>query len=347
MMRRYRRSAVTVMRLAAVVLAAIAAGSAQAQTVYPERVIKMIVPSPAGGQTDVMARLMAQKMQQSLGQSVIIENRAGAGGALGARTAAAAEPDGYTLFYGNTSTLAVIPAVSKNAGYDPVKNYAPVASVSESYMILVVHPSFPARTIQEFLAYAKANPGKLNYAHAGAGNVTHLTGEMFRTLAGIDFVNVPHKGGNESVQGVLGNQVDFALESPVILLPLIKEGKLQGARGHEREAAGGDRRCSDHGRERNQRFRCDAADRRRGAGRHPGADRRQAQQRDQRDLEVARHEGPGRAVRLRGAHRLAAGIRHVPGGRDAKMGQYCKAGGRGAGLTHGRDRRGKQRRSTR
>jgi tripartite-type tricarboxylate transporter receptor subunit TctC len=94
-------------------------------------------------------------------------------------------------------------------------------------MILVVHPSFPAKTIQEFVAYAKANPGKLNYAHAGAGNVTHLAGEMFRTLAGIDFVNVPHKGGNESVQDVLGQQVDFALESPVILLPLIKDGRLR------------------------------------------------------------------------------------------------------------------------
>jgi tripartite-type tricarboxylate transporter receptor subunit TctC len=211
---------------AGIVVAAVA-GSALAQTVYPERVIKMIVPAPAGGQTDVMARLMAQKMQQSLAQSVIIDNRAGAGGALAARAAAAAEPDGYTLFYGNTSTLAVIPAVSKNPGYDPVKNYAPVASVSESYMILVVHPSFPAKTIQEFVAYAKANPGKLNYAHAGAGNVTHLAGEMFRTLAGIDFVNVPHKGGNESVQDVLGQQVDFALESPVILLPLIKDGRLR------------------------------------------------------------------------------------------------------------------------
>jgi tripartite-type tricarboxylate transporter receptor subunit TctC len=211
---------------AGIVVAAVA-GSALAQTIYPERVIKMIVPAPAGGQTDVMARLMAQKMQQSLAQSVIIDNRAGAGGALAARAAAAAEPDGYTLFYGNTSTLAVIPAVSKNPGYDPVKNYAPVASVSESYMILVVHPSFPAKTIQEFVAYAKANPGKLNYAHAGAGNVTHLAGEMFRTLAGIDFVNVPHKGGNESVHDVLGQQVDFALESPVILLPLIKDGRLR------------------------------------------------------------------------------------------------------------------------
>lgn len=226
-MRKAKLLGVAAIGLAALGLVALAAALAQAQTVYPDRVIKMIVPAPAGGQTDVMARLMTQKMQQSLGQTVVIDNRAGAGGALGARTAAAAEPDGYTLFYGNTSTLAVIPAVSKSAGYDPVKNFAPVAGVSESYMILVVHPSFPAKTIQEFVAYAKANPGKLNYAHAGAGNVTHLTGEMFRTLAGIDFVNVPHKGGNESVQDVLGQQVDFALESPVILLPLIKDGKLR------------------------------------------------------------------------------------------------------------------------
>src|SRR5215831_20106428 len=187
----------------------------------------MIVPSPAGGQTDVMARLMAQKMQQALGQSVIIDNRAGAGGALGARTAATAEPDGYTLFYGNTSTLAVIPAVSKNPGYDPVKNYAPVASVSESYMILVVHPSFPAKTAQEFIAYAKANPGKLNFGNAGAGNVTHLTGEMFKSLAGIDFLNVPFKGGAESITGLLGEQVHFLFESPVVLLPLIREGRLR------------------------------------------------------------------------------------------------------------------------
>jgi len=213
--------------LATIAAISTAAGLARAERLYPERVIKMIVPAPAGGQTDVMARLMAQKMQQTLGQSVIIENRAGAGGALAARAAASADPDGYTLFYGNTSTLAVIPAVSRNPGYDPVKNFAPVASVSESYTVLVVHPSFPARTIGEFVSYAKAHPGKLNYAHAGAGNVTHLVGEMFRTLAAIDFVNVPHKGGNESVQDVMGGQVDFALESPVILLSLIREGRLR------------------------------------------------------------------------------------------------------------------------
>ena len=148
----------------------------------------MIVPSPAGGQTDVMARLMAQKMQQSLGQSVIIENRAGAGGALAARAAASADPDGYTLFYGNTSTLAVIPAGFQEPGYDPVKNYAPVASVSESYTILVVHPSFPAKTMQEFLAYAKAQSGQVELRPcrrrqrdpSHRRDVPHARGDRFR-----------------------------------------------------------------------------------------------------------------------------------------------------------------------
>ena len=204
----------------------LAAGAASAQ-IYPDKIIKMIVPAPAGGQTDVLARYLAQRLQEALGQNVMVENRAGAGGAIGARAAATADPDGYTLFFGNTSTLAVIPAVTKNPGYDPNKNFAPVAAVSESYMILVVHPDFPAKTIREFLAYAKANPGKLNFGNAGAGNVTHLTGEMLRAAGNIDFVNIPHKGGAETVTGVLGRQIDFVLESPVILLPLIREGKLR------------------------------------------------------------------------------------------------------------------------
>jgi tripartite-type tricarboxylate transporter receptor subunit TctC len=201
--------------------------AARAQVNYPDKLIKMIVPAPAGGQTDVLARLLAQKIQAAVAQNVIIDNRPGAGGALGARALAAAEPDGYTLFYGNTSTLAVIPAVSKNPGYDPVKNFAPIAGVSDSYMILVVHPAFPAKSVAELIAYAKANPGKLNFGHAGAGNVTHLTGEMFRSLAKIDFLGVPHRGGAESITALLGRQVDFLFESPVVLLPLIRDGKLR------------------------------------------------------------------------------------------------------------------------
>jgi tripartite-type tricarboxylate transporter receptor subunit TctC len=204
-----------------------AASAALGEGAYPDKLIKMYVPAPAGGQTDVLARLLAQKIQTAVGQNVIIDNRPGAGGALGARALAAAEPDGYSLFYGNTSTLAVIPAVSRNPGYDPVKNFAPIASVSESYMILVVHPAFPAKSVQEFVAYAKANPGKLNFGHAGAGNVTHLTGEMFRSLAKIEFLGVPHRGGAESITALLGQQVDFVLESPVVLLPLIRDGKVR------------------------------------------------------------------------------------------------------------------------
>ncbi len=212
---------------AAAGITTMAAGSAHAQGSYPDKLIKMYVPAPPGGQTDVLARLLAQKIQAAVGQNVIIDNRPGAGGAIGARALAAAEPDGYSLFYGNTSTLAVIPAVSKNPGYDPVKNFAPIASVSDSYMILVVHPAFPAKSVQELVAYAKANPGKLNFGHAGAGNVTHLTGEMFRSLAKIDFLGVPHRGGAESITALLGEQVHFLFESPVVLLPLIHEGKLR------------------------------------------------------------------------------------------------------------------------
>jgi tripartite-type tricarboxylate transporter receptor subunit TctC len=204
----------------------LASGPLQAQS-YPDKLIKMIVPAPPGGQTDVLARFLGQRLQAALGQNIIVDNRAGAGGAIGARAAATADPDGYTIFFGNTSTLAVIPAVSKNPGYDPTKSFAAIASVSESYMILVVHPDFPAKTIQEFIAYAKANPGKLNFGNAGAGNVTHLTGEMLRAATGITFVNVPHRGGAESITAALGRQVDFILESPVVLLPLIKEGKLR------------------------------------------------------------------------------------------------------------------------
>jgi tripartite-type tricarboxylate transporter receptor subunit TctC len=216
----------TVSALLAMGLAPWLARFARAQG-YPEKLIKMIVPAPPGGQTDVLARVLALQMEARLGKNVIIDNRPGAGGALGARTAAAAEADGYTIFFGNTSTLAVIPAVSKRAGYDPAKDFAPVAGLSESYMILVVHPSFPAQTIGEFIAYAKTNPGKLNFGHAGAGNVTHLTGEMFRSMAGVDFVNVPHKGGAESITALLGQQVHFLFESPVVLLPLIAAGKLR------------------------------------------------------------------------------------------------------------------------
>ena len=207
---------------AAVLLASV---PTRAQT-YPERPIRLIVPSAPGGPTDIPGRLLSQILPK-LGQPVVIENRPGAGGAIGARFVATAAPDGYTLLVGNTSVLAVIPAVSASAGYDPNKQFAAVAKFSESYQVLVVHPSVAVKTVGELIAYAKTNPGKLNYAQTGAGGLPHLSGELFKSAAGINVVGVPYKSGGDSITGVLGAQVDMTFENITVLLPLIREGRLR------------------------------------------------------------------------------------------------------------------------
>jgi tripartite-type tricarboxylate transporter receptor subunit TctC len=207
------------------VATAVIAAPAHAQT-FPDRPIRLIVPSGPGGPTDLPARLVSQILPK-LGQPGVVENRAGAGGAIGARAVATAAPDGYTLLVGNTSVLAVFPAVSASAGYDPAKSFSPVAKVSESYQILVVPASSGFMSVRELVAYAKANPGKLNIAHTGSGGLPHLTVELFKSLAGVDIVGVPYKSGGEAVTGVLAGQVDMTFEGITILLPLIREGRLR------------------------------------------------------------------------------------------------------------------------
>ena len=197
----------------------------RAQT-YPDRPIKLIVPSGPGGPTDVAARLLSQILPK-IGQPVVVENRPGAGGLIAARIVAASAPDGYTLLLGNTSVLAVLPAVSANPGYDPKTQFSAVAKFSESYQILVVHPSIAVKTVRELIAYAKANPGKLNYSQTGAGGLPHLTGELFKSAAGVDIVGVPYKSGADSITAVLGAQVEMTFESITVLLPLIREGRLR------------------------------------------------------------------------------------------------------------------------
>jgi tripartite-type tricarboxylate transporter receptor subunit TctC len=214
-------------RCAIVVLAALAlCKPAPAQT-WPDHPVRLIVPAGPGGPTDVLARLIADRLTQSLGQPVIIDNRAGAGGAIGARAVAAAAPDGYTLLVGNTATLANIPAVSRNAGYDPIKNFVPVAKITDSYQLLVVTPALPVKSAAEFIAYAKANPGKLNDAAVGAGNLTHLSGELLKTRAGIDFATVHYKSGGESMTALLGGQVQFAIDNVTVVRPLLQDDRLR------------------------------------------------------------------------------------------------------------------------
>ena len=201
-------------------------GAAQAQE-YPSRPVKLIVPFGPGGPTDVSARLVSQIAQSELGATIVVENHPGAGGATGSKSVANAAPDGYTLLVGTSATLAVVPALMKNPGYDPVKSFAPVAKVADSTLVLIVPANFPANSVQEFVAYVKANPGKLSYASAGAGNQTQLLAELFKAKAGIEAVHIPYKSGAEMVTAVLSEQVQMSFPDISILIPLIRDHKVK------------------------------------------------------------------------------------------------------------------------
>jgi len=202
-------------------------GAVQAQDNYPTRPVRIIVPTPPGGPVDVVARLVAQYLSTTIGQSVVVDNRPGAGNTIGSREAARAEPDGYTLHYSSVSGLVLAPMLHKDAGYDPVRSFTPIAAVATTSIILVVHPSFPAKSVQELVAYAKANPGKVNFSSGGIGVLPHLVGEMFKARAGIDIVHVPYKGGGPSIQDVVAGNIHMTFEGTGVLLPLIQGGQLR------------------------------------------------------------------------------------------------------------------------
>jgi tripartite-type tricarboxylate transporter receptor subunit TctC len=192
---------------------------------YPSRVIKMIVPFSPGGQPDTMARLIGGHLSASVG-TTIIDNRPGANGLLAVRAATSAEADGHTLLYGSVTTLAILPALSRSADFDPVKAFVPVASMSTSPFLMAVGPSVPARTVAELIAYAKAHPGKLNFA-APTGGPPHLAGEMFKAATGIDIVPVSYRAMNQAFTDLIGGQMDIMFDAPALLLPLIRDGKVR------------------------------------------------------------------------------------------------------------------------
>ncbi len=212
--------------LAALAAHALVLQDAQAQS-YPERPIKLVVPSPAGGPPDVMARLLSDKMAAALGQPVIVENRGGAGGTIGARSVLAAEPDGYTLLMGSTSTLLVAPNIYKNAGYH-AGSFAPVARVADASEMLGIHPSVPANSMAEFIAVAKSKPGALNFGSAGIGTLPHIEGELLKARAQIDLNHVPYRGGGLALTGLLGGQVQVLFSTLTQMLPNIRDGRLRG-----------------------------------------------------------------------------------------------------------------------
>jgi tripartite-type tricarboxylate transporter receptor subunit TctC len=202
------------------------AAATQAQT-YPSRPVKIIVPTVAGGTVDVITRLIANDLTTRLGVSFFVDNRSGAGNTLGSREAARADPDGTTLLMSSASGQVISPLVYKAIDYDPIKSFAPIGLVAEGSIILVVNPALPIKSLAELIAYAKANPGKLNYGSAGTGTVPHLTGELFKSMAGIDLVHVPYRGGALSIADVIGGNVQLTFEASSPLLQHIRDGRLR------------------------------------------------------------------------------------------------------------------------
>lgn len=194
---------------------------------WPTRPIRLIIAAAAGGPNDLPARIASQILTPKLGQPVVIEYQPGAGGAIGARAAAHAKPDGYTLFTGNTSTLAAIPAVSKSAGYDPVKSFVPIGKIAEGFMVLAVNPASPWKTLKDFVDYAKANPGKINWAHSGRGSLPNLAGEQFMLHTGTKLSGVPYRSGGESINAVMSQAVEATFESNGIISRLAAGGKIR------------------------------------------------------------------------------------------------------------------------
>ena len=207
-------------------LAASSALSAAADT-WPDRPIKLVVPFPPGGPTDMVGRLLAQRLSESLGQPVVVENRAGAGGTIGAEFVAKSPADGYTLLYGSTSTLAISPSVYKSLNYDPATAFAPIALVSRGSQVLVVNSQLPVRTLEQLVDYAKQHPDSMSYSSAGNGTPGHLAAELLMQRTGMRAVHVPYKGGAPALNAVLAGEVRFTVDVVPTSLQFIKVGRLR------------------------------------------------------------------------------------------------------------------------
>jgi tripartite-type tricarboxylate transporter receptor subunit TctC len=207
-------------------LLAVFAQNAFAQA-YPTHSIRLVVPFPAGGTTDILARAAAQKLSESLGQAVVVDNRPGAAGNIGADLVAKSAPDGYTLLMGTVGTHAINPGLYAKMPYDHVKDFVPVVLVAGVPNVLAVYPAFPVNSVAELIALAKSKPGTINFASSGSGTSIHLSGELFKTMAGVDMTHIPYKGSSPALTDLMGGQVQIMFDNLPSSLPLIKAGKLR------------------------------------------------------------------------------------------------------------------------
>ncbi|GAA4332487.1 tripartite tricarboxylate transporter substrate binding protein [Pigmentiphaga soli] len=226
--RRAAAGRLTAALCAAAALAALpAARAADAAAGYPDKPVRFVLPYPAGGPTDILGRILAQKLSERWGQPVVVVNRGGGGGTIGAAYAAGAPADGYTLFLGGISTLAINPFIQKSISYDPVKDFRPVSIATRQPEILVVAPSFQAQTLKDFIAYARANPGKVNFATSGIATSGHLGGELFNQFMNVKLVHIPYIGAGGALNAVMSGEVQSAFATVLGTVPLIKSGRLR------------------------------------------------------------------------------------------------------------------------
>jgi tripartite-type tricarboxylate transporter receptor subunit TctC len=214
----------SVFAVAVLWLAFLASVFAQA---YPAKPVKLIVPFPPGGNTDIVGRLIAQKLSDGLGQQVYVENRGGAGGTIGAEAAAKSPADGYTLFFATTGTLASAPSLQPDLRYDPVKGFAPISTLANAPVVVLAAADVPARTLKELVDAARAKPGQLKFGSAGTGHFVHLAGEMFKIAAGVDMLHVPYKGVNAALTDMLGGRIELMFDAPAQYEPHLQSGKVR------------------------------------------------------------------------------------------------------------------------
>jgi tripartite-type tricarboxylate transporter receptor subunit TctC len=212
---------------ASLAVAAAVPPAALAQTAFPTRPIRIVVPFPPGGTTDILARAAAQKMAEAWKEQAVVDNRPGAGGNIGAELVAKAPPDGYTMLMGTVGTHSINASLYAKMPYDHVRDFAPVILVAAVPNVLVVHPSVPVNSVAELIAYAKANPGRLNFASSGSGTSIHLAGELFKVMAGVTMTHVPYKGSAPAIADLVGGQVQLMFDNLPSALPQIKAGRLR------------------------------------------------------------------------------------------------------------------------
>ena len=217
----------SLLRASALALCAAALPAAWAQQAWPGKPIRLVVPFPAGGATDLFARTLSQKMGEKLGTTLVVDNKPGAGGAIGSDLAAKSAPDGYTLLLGSPGPLSIGPSLYPKLPYDPVRNFTPVILAISSAFVTVVHPSVPAKDVKQLVALARQRPGQLRFGSAGNGSVLHLAGELFKTAAKVDLTHVPYKGGGPAMVDLLGGQIELMIVDIPLALPHVKSGKLR------------------------------------------------------------------------------------------------------------------------